>query len=251
MSRSFNMAFGYYKEAEIAKKEHWPVLIPVGTMEYHSTHCPYGCDTLTCMGIAEKVAEQVDSVIMPPIWYGVASYAVGGPEKNTIHISCDTLETYVYELLKSLFKSGFTKNIYILIGHQTEDYLPMTLACMKAAKKLTMEYLEETGGYGWWGNNENKDFYEGLKGSDSPWNWIRVIRLSSDALKRTMPSARSDHAGVHECSLLESLYPGIIKMDRLKDTDDWFAETAKDTTKEYGDTRVDGIVRGILEIIKE
>jgi hypothetical protein len=29
---SFKMEFGYPKEAEKAKKEGWPVLIPVGTM---------------------------------------------------------------------------------------------------------------------------------------------------------------------------------------------------------------------------
>ena len=51
---SFKMEFGYPKEAEKAKKEGWPVLIPIGTMEYHSTICPYGCDTLIAMGIAEK-----------------------------------------------------------------------------------------------------------------------------------------------------------------------------------------------------
>ena len=45
MSNSFDMAFGYPLEAEKAKKENWAVLLPVGTMEYHSTHCPYGCDT--------------------------------------------------------------------------------------------------------------------------------------------------------------------------------------------------------------
>ena len=45
-TRSFDMAFAYPKEMEIAKKERWPILIPVGTMEYHSTICPYGCDAL-------------------------------------------------------------------------------------------------------------------------------------------------------------------------------------------------------------
>lgn len=250
MSRSFNMAYGYFKEAEIAKKEKWPILIPVGTMEYHSTHCPYGCDTLTCMGIAEKIAEKVDSVIMPPVWYGVASYAVGGPEKNTIHVNCDTLEQYVYEILKSLFKAGFKRKIFILIGHQTEDYMPMTLACMKAAKKLIMEDLEQTGGYGWWGNNANKDFYENLVGSESPWNWIRVVRLLSDTIDKN-GGQHGDHAGIYESSMLESLYPEIIKMDRLKDTDDWFAETAKDTSKELGDEINEKIVNDIIKMIEE
>ena len=76
---------------------------------------------------------------MPPIWYGVASYAVGGPETNTIQVNCDIFEDYIYSILKSLFMSGFNRNIYLILAHQTEDYLPMTLACMKAAKKLTFE----------------------------------------------------------------------------------------------------------------
>ena len=45
-TRSFQMEFAYPKEMEIAKAERWPILIPVGTMEYHSTICPYGCDAL-------------------------------------------------------------------------------------------------------------------------------------------------------------------------------------------------------------
>lgn len=131
------------------RQSKWPVLIPVGTMKYHGPHCAYGCDTLVSMGIIEKIAEQKQCVIMPPIWYGVASYAVAGPEKNTIHVNCDVFEEYVYCILKSLLYGGW-KNIYLVISHQTEDYLPMTLACMKAAKKLTIEYLEEKQGLGWW-----------------------------------------------------------------------------------------------------
>ena len=49
------MEFAYPKEMEIAKKERWPILIPIGTMEYHSTICPYGCDSLVSMGIAREI----------------------------------------------------------------------------------------------------------------------------------------------------------------------------------------------------
>ena len=88
--QSFEMAYSYPREVEKAKKEEYAVLLPVGTMEYHSAHCPFGCDTLIPMGIAQKVAEKTNAMILPPIWYGVASYAVGGPEKNTLNVDCDT-----------------------------------------------------------------------------------------------------------------------------------------------------------------
>jgi creatinine amidohydrolase/Fe(II)-dependent formamide hydrolase-like protein len=54
-TRSFNMAYSYPKEMEIAKKERWPILIPIGTMEYHSTICPYGCDALVSITIPDSV----------------------------------------------------------------------------------------------------------------------------------------------------------------------------------------------------
>lgn len=246
MKNSFNLATGYPREAEQVKKEALPVLLPIGTMEYHSTHCPYGCDTLVAQGVCEKVAEKTPAMVLPPVWYGVASYAVGGPETNTINVDCDTMENYVYCILKSLFDSGFKKNIFIVIAHQTEDYMPMTLACMKAAKKLIMADLEQTGGYGWWGKKENKDFYANLSEADSPWNRIRVIRVPY-----TKNGIGGDHAGVYESSMLEALYPGSIKLERLHDADDWFAETAKDMSLELGNKMVDIAVNDILAMIKE
>ena len=113
MNKSCKMELSYPREVERIKREELPVLLPVGTMEYHSTHCPYGCDTLVAQGVCEKVAERVDAMVLPPVWYGVASYAVGGPETNTINVDCDTMESYVYCILKSLFDSGFKRNIFI------------------------------------------------------------------------------------------------------------------------------------------
>ena len=246
MKKSCKMEVSYPREVERIKKKNLPVLLPIGTMEYHSTHCPYGCDTLVAQGVCERVAQEVDAMVLPPIWYGVASYAVGGPETNTLNVDCDTMENYVYCILKSLFESGFKKNIFIVIAHQTEDYMPMTLACMKAAKKLIMADLEKTGGYGWWGKNENKDFYQNLAEADSPWNRIRVVRLPYTKHSKGL----GDHAGIYECSMLEALYPGSIKLERLKDTDDWFAETAKNMSLAIGNEMVDVAVKDIIEMIK-
>ena len=240
-----NMETAYPKEVEEIKKENLPVFLPVGTMEYHSHHCPFGCDTLVANGIAEKVAEITGGMVLPPVWYGVASYAVGGPEKNTLNVDVDTMENYVYCILKSLFLSGIKKNIFILIAHQTEDYMPMTLACMKAAKKLIMAELEEKNGYGWWGKRENADFYENLTASDSPWNKVRVVRIPYTKNCKNF----GDHAGVNECSMLEYLYPNSIKLDRLDASEDWFSETAVNMSLEHGKKIVDTCVDDIISMI--
>lgn len=245
---SIEYAYTYPRELEKAKAGHWPILIPVGTMEYHSAHCPFGCDTLTAMGLVRAIAQKVDCVIMPPVWYGAASYAVAGPEKNSIHVDCDTLEQYMYCILKSLFKAGFTRNIHIFIMHQTEDYNPQSLACMKAARKLIFEYLEETGGNGWWGNNENAEFYSQLFEKDNPWNWIRThgpLANRPDYLNEF----KGDHAGKWECSYLEASFPGTIQLDRLPETDDWFAQSAVDMDVEIGQRYLEARVKHFLQEI--
>lgn len=232
---SIYMEFAYPRDLEVVKKERWPILIPVGTVEYHSSICPYGCDTLVAKGIAARFGERIDSLILPPICYGVASYAVAGPESGTIHVDCDTFEANVYCILKSLFRAGLNRNIYFIIAHQTEDLNPMELACRKAARKLIFEYLEETDGYGWWGKRENAGFYDAMSAEDNPWNWVRFI-TGRDMLPETKKKygGAGDHAGRFECSILEHLYPGSIKLDRIGEADDWFTDTAKEMSAELG-----------------
>ena len=241
-----DMAMGFPKEIEKAKADKLPVLIPVGTMEYHSEHCAYGCDSLVSIGIIDKIAEKIDAVVLPPIWYGVASYAVAGPEKNTIHVDCDTFEAYMYSILKSLIYSGW-RNIYMVISHQTEDYNPMELACMKAARKLVFEYLEDTRGTGWWGNNDTKEFYDTLDSTDNPWNWFKTLHGHAPKVNAEFPG---DHAGKSECSILKYLCPEAVKEERIPDAKEWFTESAKDMSIEFGEKIVSLSVEELIEIIK-
>ena len=247
---SIKMEFTYPRELERAKAERWPILIPIGTMEYHSAICPFGCDSLVAMGLIDKIAEKVDCVVMPPVWYGVASYAVAGPERGTIQVDCDTFEQNIYCILKSLFLAGFNRNIYLVICHQTEDFNPMELACRKAARKLVFEYLDQTKGYGWWGKNENKEFYRQMSAEDNPWNWIQVMGTGRNL---TPVSDKKwggyDHAGRCECSVLEHLYPGAIKLERLPETDDWFAQDSKNMDVEHGKDKCEEYVDSFVKFI--
>ena len=70
-----------------------------------------------------------------------------------MHVPERAFEDYVYYVFKSMLYSGF-RNIYVVIHHQFEQEheMPMTLCYRTAAKRATMEYLEETLGEGWWGS---------------------------------------------------------------------------------------------------
>lgn len=220
-----------------AKAKKWPLVIPVGTIEYHGPHCAFGCDTLIPIGLLEKLEKERDIIIAPPVWYSPASYAVAGPEDGTIHVDVDVFEQYIYYMLKSMLLCGW-RNIYILIQHQyeQENLLPTTLACMKAAKKLTFEFLEQTRGIGWWGNNGNSKFYESLDSESDPWKWITVLPAIS---KEVQLATGYDHAGKYESSILCALYPETVVKERLNESDEWYIRSAVDGSTDLGQKMVD------------
>ena len=45
------------REVEHVQKNNIPLVIVGGTVEYHGSHCSYGCDTLVAEGLVKKVAE--------------------------------------------------------------------------------------------------------------------------------------------------------------------------------------------------
>ena len=59
-----------------------------------------------------------------------------------------------------------------------------------------------------------------------------------------------DHAGKMECSTLEYLRPGSIKLERLPETDDWFAQDAREMDVAFGETQIQMIVDRLIRIMK-
>ena len=65
----------------------------------------------------------------------------------------------------------------------------------------------------------------------------------------TIKKLPADHAGKYECSELEYLWPGTIKLDRLGESGDWFAETAKETSVELGKSIVCEKVETLIKMM--
>lgn len=225
------------REIDKVKKENIPVVIVGGTVEYHGPQCSYGCDTLVAQGLVEKLSQRKEIMIAPSISYSPSSYAVGDETSGTVHVEENAFEEYVYYVFMSMLSSGL-RNIYVVIHHQfeQESLMPMTLSYMKAAKRATMAYLEKTKGQGWWGSESYSDYYEELEGGSNPFNWIKVIPTMSTAVQN---ATGYDHAGKYECSILMSLYPDAVKLDRLGDIPHWFTKSAADANKELGDKMVE------------
>ena len=224
------------KEIEYVKKNNIPVVMVGGTVEYHGPHCSYGCDTLVAEGLIEKLADRKEIMIAPSIFYSPSSYAVADETSGTVHIEEDVFEAYLFGIFTIMLCAGL-RNIYVVIHHQfeQESLMPMTLSYMKAAKRATMRYLEKTQGMGWWGSENFKDYYDNLGGGDDPFSWIKVIPTMSTEVQN---ATGYDHAGKYECSILMSLYPEAVKLERLGDIEHWFTKSAAEASTEIGDEMV-------------
>ena len=224
------------KEIEYVKKNNIPVVMVGGTVEYHGPHCSYGCDTLVAEGLIEKLAERKEIMIAPSIFYSPSSYAVADETSGTVHIEEDVFEAYLFGIFTNMLSAGL-RNIYVVIHHQfeQENLMPMTLSYMKAAKRATMRYLEKTQGMGWWGSENYASYYDNLGGGDDPFSWIKVIPTMSTEVQN---ATGYDHAGKYECSILMSLYPEAVKLERLNDIEHWFTKSAAEASAEIGDVMV-------------
>ena len=241
------LALAPFADIEEAKRLKIPLIIPVGTMEYHGPHCSLGCDTQIAEGLIKRLAQKKRIISAPPIWYGVASYAVAGPEKNTVQVRADTFEAYIACILESLLAGGW-RNIYVLIHHQyeNESLMPMTLACMTAGKNVVMAYLEQARGHAWWGDNKNAEYYGNLDSNDNPFNWITVLPCMS---ARAQAATGYDHAGKWECSLLGLLMPEAVNLNLLDQTDEWFAQSAADASNNTGEKMLAVSLEDLMERI--
>lgn len=230
--------------------ENWPVVLPLGVLEYHGEHMALGMDTLVVVKVVELLERETNIVILPPFYYGAASYAVEPPEGNgSIQVGQNALAAFGADLFRSLLRVGF-RNIHFIIHHQSENFavgMPTDLSFKSAARQVIFQYLEETRGEGWWGSNSMADYYQKQAYGDDPFNWIKGHPLFDAEMIKSYPF---DHAGMGETSLMLALCPEAVDIDRL-DQGRWYTRTAAQASRELGQRGVELILSHLRGCIAE
>lgn len=213
--------------------ENLPVVLPLGVLEYHAEHLPVGTDTLAVVRALELLEKEIPLVILPPFYYGAASYAVEPPEgKGTIHVDSSELLTFAKGLFRSLLRVGFC-NIHFFIHHQSEDFtsgMPTDLAFKLAARQAIFEFLDKQSGEGWWGDKRMADYYSQHSAGSDPFSWIQGHPLMTPEITARFPF---DHAGEGETSLMMALCPEAVEL-KSPDPAQWYARTATKASPERG-----------------
>jgi creatinine amidohydrolase len=217
-----------------AIQEDWPVVLPLGVLEYHGEHLGLGMDTLVVIKVLERIEKETNLVLLPAFYYGSASYAVEPPEeKGTLHVDSSHLLPFARDLFTSLLRVGF-RNIHFFIWHQSENFtagMPTDLAFKLAARQAIFAFLERERGEGWWGKGEMSDYYANQAKGKDPFSWIQGHPLMNAEMFREFPA---DHAGLGETSLTMALWPEAVDMSR-QTSGAWYTRPAAEATAKLGE----------------
>ena len=98
---------------KLAREEQLCIL-PLGSLERHGEHMPFGTDALIAHDIACRAAQKEPCVVFPPYWFGQVHEA--SCFAGTVNFPTDLLLKMLETLLDQIAQNGF-KKILILNGH--------------------------------------------------------------------------------------------------------------------------------------
>jgi creatinine amidohydrolase len=159
-----------------ARLEACPLLVlPVGTIEWHSHHLPLGLDGLVAEAICEQTADAVDGVLAP-----VSYWAVGGvPYPYTLKLPAEVIEPLLVAAFEQFGAMGF-RVIVAFTGHFGLDHtLTMKRAALAVMERSPVTILAVT-----------------------PYDLVTDIY-------------QGDHAGTGETSTLWALRPELVQLDAV------------------------------------
>jgi len=202
----YRLAEMTWPEVEAAVERSSTMLLPVGSTEQHGHHLPLGVDVYMPEAVAERVAERTGCLLAPPIWFGVSPHHTFKP--GTFTVESETFQGYVRDVCVSAGGWG-VESVLLINGH----YLAQDPELGIVVRELTTEH-------------DLRAFH------------VPLVSVFEDAARGARRSDVSFHAAEFETSIVLSLFPDLVRMDRAAPVDppeDALPLTDYDA---YGDNRV-------------
>ena len=87
-----------------------PILVlPFGTIEWHSHHLPLGLDGLVAAAVSERIADKADAVLAPASYWGVG----GVPFPHTLDLPAAIIEP----LLETVFEQFGAMGLRVIVAY--------------------------------------------------------------------------------------------------------------------------------------
>jgi creatinine amidohydrolase len=172
--------------------------LPLGTLEWHSSHLPLGSDSLQSQGFFIKLAQRVGGIVLPPLFLGpdevkevngfeyygmdIYGYLPNAPQQlrgSAYWIPSDLFLTLLEAVLKQIRRAGF--RIIVAHGHG-----PSTNLIIRNNRKLSEKF----------------DLA------------IMTVWRDKDQMNPDM-EFQYDHAAANETSIMMALYPDLVHIENL------------------------------------
>lgn len=164
--------------------EHAPLaFVPIGTLEFHGEHLPFGVDSFEAHGLCARAAGLAGGVVLPPTY--LASGCLDMP--FTLTFDAKLVESWVRATIAQLAKRGF-RAVVVLTGHGPLDL-----------NHLLKRVCSEA---------------DGIAAYGLCWLELNAARLCGP---ETGEPTCVDHAAMVETSWMLALEPELVHLDRLSD----------------------------------
>jgi creatinine amidohydrolase len=91
------------------------VILPLGSLESHGPHLPFGTDALTAWLLALDIAARLPkTAVLPPLNYGVSEHY--RDFAFTVSVRFETEIQFLRDILESVYREGIRK-VFIMNGH--------------------------------------------------------------------------------------------------------------------------------------
>ena len=190
------------------------VYVPIGTLEFHGPHLPLGMDAIHAHEFCLAAAEQTGGVVMPPVYWSPHGHE-GWP--GSVLVREETFQSLMTDIFTLVAKQG-VKLMVASTGHYPAKQEP---AIRKIAKDVIQQFPE-----------------------------TRILVLGPWC-HPTDPSA--DHGGKKETSLMLSLRPNLVQMERLAGEDAMrgIGASAVDGTSGFGRAYFEAALRNFVKRVDE
>ena len=161
--------------------------VPIGTLEHHGPHLPFGVDRFSAHGLLLRAAARAGGVVLPPSY--VACGCLDMP--FTLTFSAALVEATVRETLRQLARRGF-RLVVVVTGHGPLDLVHLI-------KRVCAEEAAADPGMTAYGLC-----------------WLELNAAGLDGPEEGEPRV-IDHAALVETSWMLALHPDLVALDRLAD----------------------------------
>ncbi len=176
----------HWNSADFKEHPFEKVILPLGSLESHGNHLPFGTDSLTPHLIALEVAARVPkTAVLPPVNYGVSEHYKQFP--FTVSLQFETEIAILRDILESVYREGIRK-VFIMNGHDG-NIAPIEIAARTA--KVNHPDFKIVSLDAWWrlvGDLVPAGFFE-------VWNGL-------------------GHGGEGETSICLALFPDLVDMSK-------------------------------------